>query len=574
MHILGIHPGHDASVALLKDGKLIFASEEERYSKIKHHFGFPYLSIRSALDFTGLSLDDIDYFAFSPSTGIDMQNAFYYASEATKMFGNLLWAYGFKEAKAVIRERMNYQKLQKIEADKNKNEFNFERKRSFSVDHHLAHAASSYYCSGFKESVFVSWDYAGASVSTALGYGKGEEIITKYRIGFPNSLGYLYAYITNFLAFKPWSDEGKVMGLAPYGKNTYDFSKLVTLDGYNHKINPRYLNLIDFEKSFGDKDIVRFSKEIENFLGPSYEKFRFDENAKNIACSLQTKIEEICLDIVRSLTGEFKIRNLCISGGLGLNCKLNGEILRSGIIDNIFAPPTPNDTGLSVGAALYLHKKLGYEMNYVMEHAYYGPEYSDSEIERALQKSDYDYEKCNDISKTSAELLADNHVIGWYQGRMEFGPRALGNRSILANPKDGKMKDIVNIMKKRELWRPLTPSFLAEKVAEYVENPRSSPFMTLAFRIKKEKAGEIPAVVHVDGTARVQTVEKKVNPKYWSLINELNRLNGAPCVLNTSMNVAGMPIALTPEDALFTMEKMGMDYMAVGAFLVRRKDKV
>ncbi len=571
MHILGIHPGHDASVALLKDGKLIFASEEERYSKIKHHFGFPYLSIRSSLDFTGLSLDDIDYFAFSPSTGIDMQNMFYYASEATKMFGNLLWAYGFKEAKAVIRERMNYQKLQKVEADKNKNEFNFERKRSFSVDHHLAHAASSYYCSGFKESVFVSWDYAGASVSTALGYGKGEEIVTKYRIGFPNSLGYLYAYITKFLAFRPWSDEGKVMGLAPYGKNMYDFSKIITLEGYNHKINPRYLNLIDFEKSFEDKDYVRFSQEIENFLGPRYEKFRFDENAKNIACSLQTKIEEICLDIVRSLIEEFKIKNLCISGGLGLNCKLNGEILSSGIIDNIFVPPTPNDSGLSVGAALYLHKKLGYGLDYVMEHAYYGPEYGNDEIEIALQKGRYNYEKCNDISKISAELLAQDHVIGWYQGRMEFGARALGNRSILANPKNNKIKDIVNTMKGRELWRPLTPSFLTEKVAEYVENPRSSPFMTLAFRIKKEKAAEIPAVVHVDGTARVQTVEKKVNPKYWNLINELNRLNGAPCVLNTSMNVAGMPIALTPDDALFTMEKMGLDYMVMGDYLVKKR---
>lgn len=570
MYILGIHSGHDASVALLKDGELIFASEEERYSKIKHHSGFPYLSIKSALDFAGLSLDDIDYYAFSPNIRIGTKNMFYYASEAALMYKNLLLAYGFKEANAVLRERIGYQKIQSKKARENKDEFNFNTKKSYSVDHHLAHVASSYFCSGFDDCVFVSWDYAGASVSTSMGYGKGDEIVTRYKIGFPNSLGYLYAYITKFLAFMPWSDEGKVMGLAPYGKNIYDFSKIITLEGYNHKINPEYLNLIDFEKSFSDKDYVKFSQKIEDFLGPGYEKFRFDENAKNIACSLQTKIEEICLEIVKRLTEEFKIRNLCISGGLGLNCKLNGEILGLGLIDNIFAPPTPNDSGLSIGAALYLYKKLGFKQKYVMEHAYYGPEYGNDDIEKELLNSGLEYEKCNDISKTAAELLAQDHVIGWYQGRMEFGARALGNRSILANPKNEKMKDTVNKMKGRELWRPLTPSFLEEKVVDYVENPKPSPFMTLAFRIKKEMTKEIPAVVHVDGTARVQTVEKKVNPKYWNLINNLNRLNGSPCVLNTSMNIAGMPIALKPDDALFTMEKMKLDYMVLGDYLVKK----
>jgi len=568
IYILGIHAGHDASVSLLKNGELIFASEEERYSKIKHHNGFPYEAIAHALAYANITFDEVDYFAFSPYHTLDIKNLFYYISEASKMFKNLVKVYGFKEAKAVLKERMQYHKIQK---DKQKYQYNFDKNKSFSVDHHLAHVASSYFCSGFDRCGFISWDYAGASISTTLGYANNGEIFTKYKIGFPHSLGYLYAYITKYLGFNPWGGEGKVMGLAPYGKNVYDFGKIISLEGYTHKINPKYLNLIDFEKSFYDVDYIKFSPKIENFLGPHLKKFEFCERSADIACSLQTKIEEIGLDMVKKLTKEFEIRNLCISGGLGLNCKLNGLILASGLADNIFVQPSASDAGLSLGAALYLHKKLYGKMNYKMEHVYYGDGFDNNEIEDALSERAFIYEKYNDITKVVAELLAEGNVVGWFQGRMEFGPRALGNRSILADPRDEKIKDIVNKFKGRELWRPLTPSFLIEEAENYLENYKPSPFMTITFKVKEDKIKEIPAVVHVDGTARIQTVDKKTNPKYWKLINNLKKETGSPCVLNTSMNIAGMPIACTPDDALFTMEKMGLDYMAIGDYLFQKE---
>jgi carbamoyltransferase len=565
MYILGIHAGHDASASLLKDGELIFASEEERYSKLKHHNGFPANAIANALAYAGISRDEVDYFAFSPSHIFTLKNSVYLISEASKLFKNVASVYGLRSAMTVLNERAGYFKHYRNTV---KGEYEFDKKKCFSIDHHLAHVVSSYTCSGFQKGVFASWDYTGASVSTLLGYAE-DDIFVKYKIGFPHSLGYLYSYITQFLGFKPWGDEGKVMGLSPYGENEYEFSKLISLNGYTHRINPYYLNLIDFESSFYDPNNIRYSSEIEGFLGPHFKKQEFNERAANIAKSLQNRVEEICLNIVEKLTTEFGSRNLCIAGGVGLNSKLNGELLASRNVDNIFIQPAANDAGLSLGAALELYRRLGYKKRFVMRHAYYGDEFSADEIEDAIRNSGFVYERQKDISGTVAELLAKGNIVGWFQGRMELGPRALGNRSILADPRDEKIRDKVNRLKGREFWRPLAPSFIMDNVDDYIEGVYPSPFMALVFKIKEEKINEIPAIVHVDNTCRLQTVEKEINPEYWGLINEFKKETGIPCLLNTSMNIAGLPIACTPADALFTLEKMGHDYLAIGDFLVK-----
>jgi carbamoyltransferase len=568
MYILGIHAGHDASASLLKDGELMFASEEERYSKLKHHNGFPANAIANALTYAGISTDEVDYFAFSPPLKLNLKSFRYLASESLNLFKNLALTYGAAEAIKFLVGRKKYHKSL-VSENVNKN-FTHNTKKIFFTEHHTAHIASSYLCSGFKESINISWDFHGIAHSSYFGYSENGDIHTKYKIEFPHSLGFLYAYITQFLGFTPWNDEGKVMGLSSYGKNEYDFSRLISLDGYVHKINPSYLHFPYFQHNlFVETQNYNYPSELLRFLGAHFKKFEFSDRSANIAHSLQSKIEEICLKIVKGLCDEFDSKNVCIAGGLGLNSKLNGEILASGMIENIFIQPAASDAGLSLGAALELYRRLGYKKRFVLRHAYYGDEFSADEIEDAIKNSGFVYERQKDISGTVAELLAKGKIVGWFQGRMELGPRALGNRSILADPRDEKNKDRLNKLKGREYWRPLAPSFLIEDIEGYVEGAYPSPFMTLVFRVKEEQVDEIPAIVHVDNTCRLQTVEKEINPKYWGLINEFKKETGIPCLLNTSMNVAGMPICCTPEDALFTLEKMGHDYLAIGDFLVQ-----
>jgi carbamoyltransferase len=568
-YILGIHAGHDASATLLKDGIPVFASEEERYNLIKHYGGFPAKAIETALEYERINIDDIDYFAFSPAHYLTLKNASHLFSESVKMMKNLYSTYGFNEVKAVLSERLSYYASYR---KKTKEHSNFRKNISYSFDHHQAHLASSYYCSGFTDAACASWDYAGGSTSTLLGHAINGEIIKKYNIGFPNSLGYLYAYITKYLGFQPWGGEGKVMGLAPYGKDNFNFGKLIRLQGYIHKINPDYLNLIDFEKSFYDERDTRFSSRIKGLLGEPFVKPKFDKRAANIASSLQAKIEEIGIKILKKLTKELGTTNVCIAGGLGLNCKLNGKIITSDFVDNIFVQPAAGDGGLSLGAALKLNRRLGNINKYVMKEAYLGPEFNKDQIETELLRKGFSYTKQNDISNISAELLAEGNIIGWFQGRMEFGPRALGNRSVLSDPRDKRIRDRSNRLKGREIWRPVAPSMLAETAEDYLENYYPSPFMTLTFKVREDKLDEVEGIVHVDGTCRPQTVEKEINPRYWSLISEFQKITGIPCVINTSFNAAGLPIACSPSDALFNFEKMGLDYLAIGDYLIEKRE--
>jgi carbamoyltransferase len=460
------------------------------------------------------------------------------------------------------------------------------------VEHHVAHLGSSFFVSPFDKAAVVSVDGFGDFVSTMWGIGQGKKIEVKSRIFFPHSLGLFYLSITQFLGFPKYGDEYKVMGLSSYGEPAYlDKMRQIVRLASNGKFN---LNLDYFihhsegatmtwdggEPKMGPV----YSKVMEKVLGPG--RYHRDEpitkHHENIAASLQAMYEEAFFHLLNYVYEQTKIPVLCLAGGCAMNSVANGKIFDRTPFKEVYIQPAAGDAGGALGAAYYVwHQVLGYERSFVMEHAYWGPQYTNDEVKNEIEKKRSELRKLNcmieeindedELCKRTAKEIANGKVVGWFQGRMEWGPRALGNRSIVVDPRRAEMKDVLNArIKRREPFRPFAPSILFEKTGEYFEKDYPDPFMIKVYPIRPEKRSVIPAVTHVDGTGRLQTIRKEDNPLYWKLIKEFENLTGVPVVLNTSFN-ENEPIVCTPQEALDCFLRTKMDVLVLGKFLISKK---
>jgi carbamoyltransferase len=433
----------------------------------------------------------------------------------------------------------------------------------FHIDHHQSHAWSSYAMSGYDEALVMVADGRGAEAATTLYHARGEKLTPIRVINFPDSLGAFYEAFTDILGFERQNDEWKVMGLAAYGEPTEDLSDVITVTPTGYSINA---NLI-MGRTWGDRSAM------EARFGPrrNPEKLITDAD-RNLAASAQYALERAIFSLVNWGVKKTGCRKLCLAGGVAMNSKANGRLLSSGIVDDVFVQPAATDDGTSIGAAVAAHGRLGRPIpRYRLEDVYLGPEASDAEIAAAVRTYKLNAHYCVDLEPIVARLLADGKIVGWHQGRIEFGPRALGNRSILADPRRPEMKDRVNeSVKFREGWRPFAPSCTQEAAPEYFAGCHDAPFMILTFDVLPDKRSVIPAVTHIDGTARVQTVNEQQNPRYHRLINEFGAITGVPVIMNTSFNLRGEPIVNTPKDAIRTFYTSGLDFLALGNFIVTK----
>jgi carbamoyltransferase len=556
MNILGIsYSMHESSACLVRDGELIFAVAEERLSRKNKDGSFPVRAIKAALDFAHLKPEEIDHVALSwprPSVTLrhDLKTILRGDWPRSKMRWERLFMRFFKETRHRGGE-LDFQRA-----------FNQPRQPIHFVNHHFAHALSAYLMSDFEEAGVLVVDGRGAREATTLWHAHGNEVRLLETYEYPNSLGVFYAGITDMLGFEPFSDEWKVMGLASYGEPTCDLTPLMRCEPERYHVEGwRFFGRTDHDRS-----------KLSEILGPRRNGEDLGQKHKNLARSAQKACEDALHELLKRLVKTTGSRRLCLAGGVALNSKANGELLRSGLIDDIYIQPAAGDDGTAIGAAYAVYAELGLPFpRKPTGHTYLGPSFTNDEIEKVLKVYKLPYQKEENVSHRAAELLAQNRLIGWFQGRMEFGPRALGMRSILADPRFAENRDRVNdAVKFRENWRPFAPSVLVERAPEYFDNFYHSPYMILTFWANKARAHEIPAVVHVDGSARVQSVERSTNPRYYDLIEEFGRLTGVPIVLNTSFNLKGDPIVCTPKDAIQTFYTSGLDDLVIGDFLVSK----
>ncbi|MFC1571222.1 carbamoyltransferase [Candidatus Margulisiibacteriota bacterium] len=570
MYILGISGFyHDSAACLIKDGEIIAAAEEERFNRKKHTAGLPINAIKYCLEHGKITLNEIDYIGYYMKHGKLIS---YYIKDMMffkRPLNNSLQLIAYSIYLAISLE------IEKHLCFKEKLGGNKNTPKIIAIDHHLSHAAGAFFVSPFESSAILIIDLKGESAATSFYLGKKNKVIKTKNIDFPHSLGVLYASITDYLGFIPVNDEYKIMGLASYGKLDLhnEFEKIVHLKPKGeYAIDLSYFNFHETGRFFN-----AVSNKFINIFGPPRRPNEsISQHHKDIAACLQKLTEETILHMINYLHSTTNENNLCIAGGVGLNSVANGKILKQSKFKNIFVQPSAHDAGCAVGCAYYLYNQvLGKPRNHIMNHDYFGPEYSDREIEEALQNSKVKYSCFPDIEKIIAKLLSEGKIIGWFQGRMEFGPRALGNRSILADPTRKDMTDIVNKwVKHREDFRPFAPAVLDEEASKYFELDRPSPFMLFVVPVREEMKNRIPAVTHVDGTARVQTVNKKTNLKFWNLINEFKNITGIPIILNTSFNIKGEPVVCTPKDALRCFFSTGIDYLVMGNYLIGKEYEI
>lgn len=556
MIILGINnSSHDSSAAIIINGKIVAASEEERFDRIKHSGNFPVKSIEFCLGKASVNIDDVD------EVGISMDWLKRARSRFDKNFSSNnseLCALALRQASDDVLRRINTEKILK-------DTFCYKGKITF-LDHHSCHAAACYFPSTFEDAAIITVDGAGEEAATVIYKANGNIIRKMLQINFPNSLGALYSLTTAYLGFKVDSDEGKVMGLAPYGNESLvkKFGEIIKVDkNGTYHIKDKWF---DFSEE-------TFSNEFKKIIGfPKRKKENIISKHENLAFAVQKKLEDGMLGLAKLAKKITDSKNLCLGGGVALNSVANGKIIKKDLFKEVFVYPASGDSGTAAGAALYLYNLKKKKRIYFKENQspYLGHNASNKEIIKALNKYKLNYIKSNDIEKEVAKLLADNRVVGWFSGRTEFGPRALGNRSILVDPRDVLNKDRVNLkIKFREPFRPFAPAVLEEFAEEYFEmHGISSPYMILAFSAKKNKCKIIPAVIHVDNTARVQTVNKMQNKKYWKIINEFYKITGVPVLLNTSFNRASEVMANTPEEAIGTFLGSGLDALVLEDYLV------
>jgi carbamoyltransferase len=581
MNILGINAYHgNASAAIVCDGLLIAAVEEERFNRVKYAAGFPARAIRYCLKEAGLTLADLDHVAVPRNP---------YARLATKLFYAVrMPSFARERAKVLVKFTGIPDALAAaFDSDPKRVGATFHR-----VEHHQAHLASSFFVSPFERAALLSADGLGDFASTMWGTGSGKGMNIHGAIAFPHSLGLFYGGVTQYLGFPKFGDEYKVMGLAAYGQPEQmdAFRDIVRFDARSNG-NGFRLGLDYFthhrtgpEMSWAEADKTptlgkMFSNEMPKRLGPvRAPEEPLEQRHRNLAASLQARLEEVYLGMLKKLAERTGLKAICLAGGVAFNCIANGKIFDATPFEQVYVHPAAGDAGLAVGAAYYVwHQKLGKPRSFVMEHAYWGPGYTREEIRRAIDSNGIAQKGFRvselaeeELVRDTAAIIADGKIVGWFQGRAEWGPRALGNRSIVADPRRPEMKEILNRrIKHREIFRPFAPSILSEATGEYFEKSHPSPFMTLAYSVRTEKRGAIPAPTHVDGTGRLQTVTREANPRYHALISAFRDLTGVPVVLNTSFN-DNEPIVCRPEEAIDCFLRTQMDTLVLGDFLITK----
>ena len=592
MHILGISCFyHDAAAALIRDGELIAAAEEERFSRKKHDSDFPRLAIRYCLETAGITAEDLDYVVFYEKPFVKFERilttSLQVVTKSWKVFGDAMttWLLDKLWVKNLIRQ-----------------ELGIPSSRILFSEHHLSHAASTFLCSPFDEAAILTVDGVGEWATATMGRGKGTEIKLLREIRFPHSVGLLYSAFTAFLGFEVNEGEYKVMGMAPYGTPRYvdKVHKLIHLDAdgsfwldmdyfcFHHSSTRTYNS--KFTDLFGEPRDPSWHFFTESSGYPSYfepkpsnyaELAAKNQHYADVAASIQQVTEEIVLGMVRSLHKETGLERICMAGGVALNSVANGRIIKETQIREVFIQPAAGDGGGALGAALYAyHCALGKPRQFVMRHAYWGQEFGQGEINdfaRGCGMPSQTYSREEDLLDAVVGELQAGHVVGWFQGRFEWGPRALGSRSIIADPRRHDMKEIVNIkIKFREPFRPFAPSVLAESAERFFDlpdAPRHYParFMLYVVDVKEGQADVLPAITHVDGTARLQTVHKAESPLYYKLIDRFGQATGVPVILNTSFNLKGEPIVTTPANAFSTFSRSGMDSLVLGNCLIRKE---
>ena len=581
-YILGINAFHgDSSACLLRSGELIAAAEEERFRRIKHWAGFPSESIKYCLLEAKISIEEVDHIAINTDPSASFLKKIIYILKNKPNFQMLLDRFKNKNARLNLNEEFK------------KNFFDKKIKAKFHyVEHHLAHLASSYLVSPFESSVAISVDGFGDFSSGACGVGRGGKIDIQKRIFFPHSLGIFYQALTQFIGFPHYGDEYKVMGLAPYGKPTFmeQMHKIVNLkNNGNYTLNLNlfchHKEIVSYRWDEGQPIVGRlFNENLEKLLGTSCRKKNepLKQLHYDIAHSVQAMYEEAFFNLLNVMHARYGIDNLTLSGGCAMNSVANGKIYRRSPFKKIYVQSAAGDAGGALGSAYIVAAKLGFlEKKFEMKHAYWGPSFSNDYHKNLLGKNQIKIEQSNCVIEyipeedqlcfMTAKSISQGKVVGWFQGRMEWGPRALGNRSILGDPRRDDMKDILNLkIKRRESFRPFAPSILREKVSEWFEQDEDVPFMSQVFNIKKCKRGQISAVTHIDNSGRLQTVDKETNTIYHKLIVEFEKISGIPIVLNTSFN-ENEPIVCYPDEALETFFRTQMDMLVLGNWIIKRK---
>jgi len=585
MFIIGINAFHgDSSACLLKDGRLIAAAEEERFRRIKHWAGFPSEAIRWCLLDAGINLEDVQHIALNQDVKANLGKKIMFTLSKRPSLKVLFDRFQNRRKRLDTKGYL----LKAFPNSKFKGLIHF-------VEHHTAHLSSAFHVSPFSKAVVLSVDGFGDFTSTAWGIGDGTKINLENRVYFPHSLGIFYQALTQFIGFNNYGDEYKVMGLAPYGKPTYidqmreivklkiDGSFELKLDYFRH-----HREKIDYKWNNTSPNVgTLFSSELEKLLGPARKRNEeITQHYMDIAHSVQLMYEKAFFHLLNKLHKIYNLDSLAIAGGCGMNSVANGKILLNTPFKKIYVQAAAGDAGGAVGAALMTWYRTTGEKRQkrinLHDHAYWGPSFTNDYIDNLIKskKVEFENENCevenfSDIEKLIkivAKEIEKGKVIGWFQGKMEWGPRALGNRSIICDPRRHDMKDILNLkIKRRESFRPFAPSILHEEVCEWFEQTDDVPFMMQVYQIIKKKRAQIPAVTHVDGSGRLQTVQKKTNPRYYALIEEFKKLTGIPIVLNTSFN-ENEPIVCKPEEALNAFFRTKMDLLVLGDWIIKRED--
>jgi len=643
MYILGLNAFHgDAAAALVKDGRLIAAAEEERFNRIKHCAGFPTQAIEYCLREAGIDIEQVDHVGISRDPSAHLHKRVLAA--ARRAVGGGRWAVGSRKAEggdvgsvSTIEAEADGQSalpaggaftkldetnsrgtngvsengngngrgLARQLADRVRNAARVRdlkdelaralnlpagklRAQFHNIEHHRAHLASAFFVSPFERAALLSIDGFGDFISTMWAAGEGRQIKVLGQVEYPNSLGIAYTATTQFMGFPHYGDEGKIMGLAPYGRPRFieQFREIIRteengqfrlhLDYFRHHSEGVEMSWNDGSPVIGKIFSDKYS---EVFGQPRRPQAPLTDRDRDLAASLQLRLEEVAFHVLNHLHDETGLTDLGLAGGVAYNSVMNGKILLHTPFRRVFIPPAAGDSGTALGVCYQIWNDVAQVVNsrYIMEDGYTGPEFSDDEIRKELELSNLrsqnlKIETCSDreLFEQAARDIANGAVVGWFQGRMEFGPRALGNRSIVADPRRAGMKAILNQrIKKREPFRPFAPSILAEHVGEYFEQTHPSPAMLMVYQIKSERRAEIPAVTHADGSGRLQTVTREMNPRYYGLIEAFHKLTGVPVVLNTSFN-ENEPIVCTPRDAIECFLKTRMDVLYIGNYAIRR----
>src|ERR1043166_4004187 len=633
MFVLGINAYHgDAAAAIIKDGKIIAAVEEERFNRVKHCAGFPTQAIRYCLATAGIGIEEVEHIGISRDPSAHLHKKILFAaSRAAKEIGGrgrrqeavatiageageegergtgkgepeasneassnggAANGNGQKRGSGIfaqVKDRLsNAAKVRDLKDDLaqqlgvSKSQL---RAQFHNIEHHRAHLASSFYVSPFDRAALLSIDGFGDFISTMWAVGDGNSIDVLDQVEYPHSTGIVYTATTQFIGFPHYGDEGKVMGLAPYGKPRYmdEFRDIIRTEARGQfRLNLDYFRHhaegVDMSWDAGSPVIGRiFSDEFIQTFGPARERgAALTEREQDIAASLQQRLEEVGFHVLNHLHEQTGLTDLGLSGGVAYNSVMNGKILLNTPFRRVYVQPGAGDSGTALGACYEIHNGiLKHGRGEVMLGAYTGPEFTNEEIRKELETSGLVFETLTDeeVTKRAAQDIADGLVLGWFQGRMEFGPRALGNRSIVVDPRRADMKNILNDrIKKREPFRPFAPSVLEERTADYFEQSHPAPTMLMVYQVREERRAEIPAVTHVDGSGRLQTVSRELNPRYYQLISDFNELTGVPVVLNTSFN-ENEPIVCTPREAIDCFMKTRMDVLYLGNQVVRRPVK-